>query len=57
MPEGLLYSSTNESLEGVVAGLDVKPKDRIIAVGGCGDQAFALLENVGKVIVVDSNLA
>lgn len=57
MTEGLLYSSTNENLEGLVVGLDVKPEDRIIAVGGCGDQAFALLENAGSVIVVDSNPA
>jgi hypothetical protein len=55
MSEGVLYSSTNENLEGLIAGLDVKPEDIILAVGGCGDQAFALLEIAGRVIVADSN--
>lgn len=57
MGNELLYSNTNENLESIVVGLDVTSKDRILAVGGCGDQVFALLENAGRVIVVDSNNA
>lgn len=49
----VIYSITNECLDAIIAGLDVKPRDRILAVGGSGDQAFALLEHVNKVTAVD----
>jgi len=55
--QGLEYTSTNESLDSVVQGLDVNSEDRILAVGGSGDQAFALLEKAGSVTVVDRNPA
>ena len=49
----VIYSITNECLDAIIAGLDVKPQDRILAVGGSGDQAFALLEHVKRVTFVD----
>jgi len=54
MPE-LLYSVTNESLTAVIQGLELKPDDVVYAIGGSGDQAFAILEYAKRVIVIDSN--
>ncbi|MFA5887978.1 MAG: hypothetical protein WC852_04685 [Candidatus Nanoarchaeia archaeon] len=54
-PESLDYLHTNESLEAIVRGMDVKQKDRILVVCGSGDQAFALLEKAGYVKAVDKN--
>jgi len=34
-------------------GLDITEKDRVLAVGGSGDQAFAMLEKADKVGVID----
>ncbi|VVB77619.1 Uncharacterised protein [uncultured archaeon] len=51
----LLYSRTNESLAAIVVGLDLKSDDIVYAIGGSGDQAFAILEYAGKVIAVDNN--
>lgn len=51
------YYNTNESLRAIVAGLQISPEDAVIAVGGSGDQAFAMLESAGKVKVFDSNPA
>ncbi len=50
----LLYSVTNENLDAVVEGLDLKSDDSVLAVGGSGDQVFAILEYVKQVIVVDT---
>lgn len=47
------YAATNENLNAIVLGLDVNSKDYILSVAGSGDQAFALLENAGKVLAVD----
>lgn len=55
MSEYLRFPVTNERLEAVVAGLDVKEGDRILAVCGSGDQAFALLENASYVLAADLN--
>ena len=44
---------TNEDLIAIVKGLDVKPEDFILAIGGSGDQALALSEYARKVIAVD----
>ena len=55
--EGLEYISTNENLDAIVLGMDVNSNDRILAMGGSGDQAFALLEKAGSVTVVDRNSA
>jgi len=48
-----IYARTNEDLDSIVRGLNVSPRDYIIAVGGSGDQAFALLENARRVLTVD----
>nr|MBA4405529.1 hypothetical protein [Nanoarchaeum sp.] len=53
---GLDYSCTNESLDAIMAGLDVQPQDRILAVAGSGDQAFAFLEIASHVKAVDTSL-
>ncbi|MDI6738339.1 MAG: hypothetical protein QME12_07555 [Nanoarchaeota archaeon] len=55
MSKYLRFPVTNERLEAVVAGLDVKEGDRILAVCGSGDQAFALLENASYVLAADLN--
>ncbi len=55
MVRGLAFEATNESLDAVVAGVDPSPSDVVLAVGGSGDQAFALLEHAGRVIVVDDH--
>ena len=49
----MYYYSTNESLDSIVKGLEPCHSDVIVAIGGSGDQAFALLESAGEVIVVD----
>lgn len=49
-----MYARTNENLKSIVAGLDVQPKDYILAVGGSGDQAFALIERARRVLAVDT---
>ncbi|MFA7707900.1 MAG: class I SAM-dependent methyltransferase [Candidatus Pacearchaeota archaeon] len=49
------YFSTNESLGAIINGLDIKNTDNILAIGGSGDQAFAMLEYCKKVFVVDIN--
>ena len=51
----LSYECTNESIYGIVAGLDLKEGDRILAICGSGDQAFAMLEYADFVQAVDIN--
>ena len=51
--DSLKYTVTNEHIEAIIKGLDLVPQDRVLAVGGSGDAAFAILEYAGKVIVVD----
>lgn len=48
------YPITNELLEPIVKGLDLKESDKVLAVGGSGDQAFAILEYAGEVLAVDN---
>ncbi len=48
-----IYLFTNESLEAIIAGLDINEDDDILAVCGSGDQAIAILEFAKKVKVVD----
>lgn len=50
----LAYRVTNESLEAVVTGLNPQQEDSILAICGSGDQAFAMLEKAGQIVVVDS---
>lgn len=52
-PKSRFYGHTNESLWAVVAGLNVSRKDRILAICGSGDQAFALSEFADEVVAVD----
>lgn len=47
------FTCTNESLEAIMAGLEPKEGDTILAIGGSGDQAFAMLETGARVVVVD----
>jgi len=51
----LNYSHTNEDLQAIVVGLAPTKKDRILAIAGSGDQAFALLEFVKEVSIIDVN--
>lgn len=52
---GLKFTYTNESLPPIMAGLDVGPRDNVLAIAGSGDQAFAILENASKVTAIDSS--
>ncbi|MBI4918589.1 DUF3419 family protein [archaeon] len=47
------YTYVNESLDAIVKGLDLQPSDNVLAVAGCGDQAFAMLESGCRVTAVD----
>lgn len=51
------YWETNESLDAIVNGMNVGKRDRILAVLGSGDQAFALLEKAAYVKAVDNCMA
>ncbi len=48
-----MYVCTNESLSSIVKGLDIQPTDNVFAVGGSGDQAFAILEYANSVTLID----
>jgi len=47
------YRATNESLDGIVQGLDLQPQDQVLAICGSGDQAFAILEHAASVLAID----
>lgn len=49
----LSYYYTNESLRGIISGLDLSKEDSVLAVAGSGDQAFAFLEFARQVKAVD----
>ncbi len=51
------YKISNEKLESIVFGLDVCNRDCILAIGGSGDQAFALIEHKAEVLAVDEDPA
>ena len=53
----LQFACSNENPAAIIAGLDVHSEDHVLTVGGSGDQAFALLERAGAVIVTDNNPA
>ena len=53
----LRFNFCNESIPSIIAGLNPNENDIILAIGGSGDQAFALLEFGCKVCVVDYNPA
>ncbi|MBT4576839.1 hypothetical protein HOM13_02815 [Candidatus Woesearchaeota archaeon] len=47
------FPCTNESLDAIVHSLDISPEDNVLAIGGSGDPAFALLEYANSVAVLD----
>ncbi|MBS3073925.1 hypothetical protein J4447_00545 [Candidatus Pacearchaeota archaeon] len=51
-----IYNHTNENLEFAMKVIRPRIDDRILAVCGSGDHAFAMVENAGRVVAVD-NLA
>ncbi len=51
----LEHTVSNECIGSIVTGLSVDPSDVILAIGGSGDAAFALLEGASRVITVDYN--
>lgn len=53
----LEYSISNENPEAIVKGLNLQPTDRVLAILGAGDQAFAMLEFCAEVYAVDNNPA
>lgn len=50
----LKYIFTNETLEAIIAGLNIRPSDCVLAVAGSGDQAFALLESGCRITAIDN---
>ncbi len=49
-----LYLFTNESLSAIVEGMRPEPNSNILAIAGCGDQCFALLESGAFVTATDA---
>lgn len=49
------FPYTNETLDAIIAGLDVKQGDNILAVVGSGDQAFAMIAEGAKVVAIDTS--
>jgi hypothetical protein len=47
------FPRTNESLAGIVRGLDVGPDDRVLSICGSGDQPLAILEKAESVAAID----
>src|SRR3989338_5543510 len=52
---GLAFQATNESIPAIMEGLQIQQGDRVLAVCGSGDQAFAMLELADYVTAVDSS--
>ncbi|MFH1631264.1 MAG: hypothetical protein ABIA21_03545 [Candidatus Aenigmatarchaeota archaeon] len=50
------FYCSNENLNAMTEGLSVNSDDRVLAIGGSGDQAFALLEYAESVNIADTNL-
>ncbi len=51
------YSHTNECIDAIPAGMDANREDRILSIGGSGDQGFALLEYANSVTNIDREKA
>lgn len=47
------FRYTNENLEAIVRGLDIQDCDRVLAICGSGDQAFAILESTRQILAID----
>ena len=54
-PPCILFECTNESLNAIINGLTPGREDNILAIGGAGNQAFAMLSYGSKVSVIDYN--
>ena len=52
----LNYACTNESLPSIIEGMEPRETDRILAICGSGDQAFALLESGAHVVAIDNDV-
>jgi len=52
---GLAFQATNESIPAIMEGLQIQQGDRVLAICGSGDQAFAMLELADYVTAVDSS--
>lgn len=48
------YPVASENLDAILAGLEVNQQDRVLCVGASGDQAFAILEEAGSVLVAET---
>jgi hypothetical protein len=57
MKDVLTWTFTNENLDAITSGLDLNSSDRVLAVGGSGDQALAILEYADSVHLTDTNPA
>lgn len=51
----VVFPYTNESLDAIIAGLDVKKGDNILAVLGSGDQPFAMIAEGARVVAIDTS--
>ena len=52
----MVFTSTNECVPAIVAGLDLHPEDRVLSICGAGDAVFAIAEYSNSIIGVDSDL-
>lgn len=50
------YKETNECVEAILLGLDVKPYDKVFAICGSGEQSLALLSRAESVFSVDYHI-
>ncbi|MFH1066067.1 MAG: hypothetical protein V1734_06175 [Nanoarchaeota archaeon] len=53
--DSIQYSTTNESLQAIVEGMDLSRDDDVLAVLGSGDQAIAMAEYANSVTAYDLN--
>ncbi len=53
LKEKIKYIHTNEDIQAIIGGLELKPKDSIITICGSGEQTFAISQYVRKVVSVD----
>jgi hypothetical protein len=51
------FRRTNENLDAISSGLNIAPQDRVLAICGSGDQAFALLAEAKEVVAIDNDQA
>lgn len=51
----LTYPCTNECIEAVITGLDLRPSDTVVSIAGSGDIPIAVAPFVEKVYAIDSS--